>query len=174
MRLRNARTTPPEMPPPIVRVVLFSAYRDDPILYSQLPLEIQKHVNSRLVRMVEDGAVSSDFDSALVEMNPSPERVANHFKWRATMQVRIRLRIPRLPLELDLIRGAYPEKDWSRVDLSGILFSVRAITGNSSLIDFVGANGMNALRGVLLGNFPWASAPNIPLQRVVSRYRSFL
>jgi len=138
------------------RVVLLCAVTslESHILFRKLPPVLQRHVEERMRSMALEERPLTLFDEEVVAQNPAPARVTNHWKWRATNPVMRRLRIPRFALECDLVWKAYPTRDLSRVDVSDIVYFLRAQAGVKNLIDFVAENGIEKLTGLIQTTMP--------------------
>lgn len=121
------------------------------IPFLELPVVLRNHVSDRLVGMVERGGAETEFEKALVELNPAPDRVANHFKWRVTQPVKIMLKVPKFALEMDLVRAAYTDAPHplTNSDLSGMVLQLRSMADVPTLIDLVRKGGLEALEGIL-------------------------
>lgn len=136
-------------------ILLMAATSLEPTIpFRKLPIKVQARVRERVQYMAVEQKASTLFDQELVDKNPAPRRVENHWKWRATRPALNRLEVPRFALECDLVWAAYPTRDLSRVDIGDLVKLLRVYSGVKSLIDFVGEAGIEALSGVIQMNIP--------------------
>lgn len=159
--------------PSVLKVVFANSSTGAYILYSSLPRSVEEIVSNHLAYMAENEEAVTEFDRVLVEMNPAPGRVTNHFKWRATQPVRVNLKIPRFQLEMQLIRVAYPERKLDKIDLSDMVYHLRALTDCPSLIKYVGKEGIQDLREHIVNTYTRVSSVNIYIRDVVRRYSRY-
>lgn len=159
---------------PVYQVIFAAASVESFILYPKLPFEVKKHVDACLAAMAADQHASTEFERALIEINPAPDRVTNHYKWRGTQLVRVRLKIPRFQLEMQLVRSAYIGRNLDNVDLSSMVYHLRAVSGDSSLISLVGTVGIEGLSTIIRQTYPRVSAVDVSLRQVTSKYRRYM
>lgn len=159
---------------PVYQVIFAAAASVESfVLYSKLPFEVKKYVDACLAAMAADQHASTEFERALIETNPAPDRVTNHYKWRGTQLVRIRLKIPRFQLEMHLVRAAYIGRNLDNVDLSGMVYHLRAVSNDSSLINLVGTIGIEGLATIIRQTFPRVSSADLSIRNITDRYRRY-
>ena len=158
---------------PVFQVIFAAASTEAYVLYSRLPRVVKEQVNLYLADMAETQKAETEFERTLVEMNPAPDRVSNHYKWRATQPVRVRLKVPRFQLEMQLVRSAYPERKLDAVDLSDMVLHLRAVGDEQSVIDLVEQVGIEGLAALVKRTFPRVSSVDLSVNTIVDRYRRY-